>query len=341
MIDRALTEEIATIVRAVTIHSATSFSFAGQLVTRADALPAPPFGARRGSNAVVEQLQASLYNHCFTRRFRGELRDGPTADELADDLMPALSAANASRERWDPGWQIGEVFPTGQVLARKASLARSFWPGDFVTHDAAGLPPRVGAMLSVFLRRESTTIQPGFYFAFGETAADPMEDDNLVRFYWNVEAAGAPLLTRLITQALNRFQVPFRLKCLTNRAHYYRIDSAVVFVTKRHYRVTAELLLEVYRDMRGALGDDTPLFAKQLAPGLALAEDPGYGDSFGTSRCRLLAEGLWSAHVRGLESLPDRLQEVGAHFERQGVPFDRPYATGGFVEQYEYPEFTA
>jgi hypothetical protein len=339
----SLTEEIAEIAAAVEIRLPASYWFAGRAVGPVvAALPYVP-GTRPSANPAVDQLAGDLYNYCFTRRFRGADRDVPAADGGGNggDLTAILSAANASRERWDSGWVVVQVLPTGQVVARKATLDRAFWPGDFVTHDAPGMPPRVGAALSAFLRRESTTVQPGFYFAFGETAVDPLDDDSLIRFYWNVADDAAPLLTRLVTSELNRFQVPYRFKCLTNRAHFYRLDAAVLFVNKRHHRIAAELLKGVYAAVRSGLGPETPLFTKALAPGLALAEDPGSGESFGMSRCRMLAEGLWAAHALGPGAPEARAQAVLGHLAAQGVTPDRPHATGGYADQYDYTQFPA
>ena len=336
----SLIDEIEAIAAAIEIHAPASYTFAGRTVGPVEAMPQAVPGLRASANPAIDRLAGDLYNYCFTRRFRGELRDEPIQPPgPGDDLTPALSAANASRERWDAGWQVVQTFPTGQVLARKGTIDRLFWPGDFVTHDAPGMPPRLGGSLSVFLRRDSTTVQPGFYFAFGESAVDPLDDENLVRFYWNVAAESAPLLTRLVTAVLNRFGVPFRFKTLCIRAHYYRFDAAVLFANRRHHRIAAELMIGVYEAVRGGLGPETPLFTKELAPGLGLAEDPGGGESFGMSRCRMLSEGLWAAHGLALESPRARAQAVIAHMAGQGVSLERPYATGGYAESYDHPQF--
>ena len=41
-------------------------------------------------------------------------------------------------------------------------------------------------MITVFSARESRTVQPGFYFAFGETQGEQFDPYDTVRFYWNV-----------------------------------------------------------------------------------------------------------------------------------------------------------
>jgi len=130
--------------------------------------------------------------------------------------------------------------------------------------------------------------------------------------YWNVRAEGAVPLMRAATRGLNRFQVPFRMKCLTNTAFYTRNDAAVLYVDKRFYRITARVLARVYREIARHLRPDAPLFTKPLADGLALAEEPYTGESFGMQRCRILAEGLLGAHARGSRDEASRLEEVPA-----------------------------
>jgi hypothetical protein len=184
--------------------------------------------------------------------------------------------------------------------------------------------------------RQTTTMQPGFYFAFGETQPEELDAFSLARLYWNLRPEGAAPLMRALTRGLNRFQVPFRLKCLTNSALYRRNDSAVLYVEKRFFRVTARVLGGVYEEVSPHLRPDTPLFTKRLADGLALAEEPYTGESFGMQRCRILAEGLLSAHARGLRDDAARLEEVGRHFAAYGLSLDAPHLNPRSVDQYEF-----
>ena len=62
-----------------------------------------------------------------------------------------------------------------------------------------------------------------------------------------------------------------------------------------------------------------------LAPGLAFAEDPGGGESFGAHRCLLLAEAAVTAAERGLGAPEDRLEVVRERFAEAGTTLDAPY----------------
>lgn len=332
-----LTAQLKKIVRAVEVRSNDSFNFAG----RHFPLAAPSAGHAQGfaqqqANPLVALLEQTLYQHCYCRTFDGALRDEQPLNVQGVDLTPALSEANATRERWDAGWQVYQVLPSGQVMAHKDGRTRALWPGEFLSTDAPGMALRPGMNLSVFFMRETRTMQPGFYFAFGEAQAGEPDNFSLARFYWNVRAEGAVPLMRAVTRGLNRFQVPFRFKCLTNTAFYTRNDAAVLYVDKRFYRVTARVLANVYEEFARHLRPDAPLFTRPLAAGLALAEEPYTGESFGMQRCRILAEGLLSAHARNLRDDASRLEEVERHFAAYGLTLEAPYLNPRSIDQYEF-----
>jgi hypothetical protein len=329
--------ELQEIIRAVTIHSPTSFSFAGSMFPPLpDGIPFWPITP--ATNALVAQLAFQFYQHCFCRTFNGTITEAHVPVPAADDnLVAELTAANGSRAGWDAGWQALRMLPSGQIIARKNERTRMLWPGEFVSHEGPGIPPREGARLSLFTPRESTTMQPGFYFVFGEFLPDQQDDYNLVRFYWHLTASGAAPVVRSITRELNRFQIPFRFKTLVNRSAYHRFDAAVLYINKRFYRLTAELLSSVYPGLKQFLGAGTPLFAKPLAPGLGFAEDPGQTESFGQHRCRLFAEGLWNAYEKGRQAELDRWEEVASHFAGQGLLLERAYLNPGSQDEYDFP----
>ncbi|HEX6183538.1 MAG TPA: T3SS effector HopA1 family protein [Pyrinomonadaceae bacterium] len=335
-----LNTQLSKIVRALEVRSPESFTFAGRVFSLAEpgaghAHHAHGF-AQTPANPLASLLEQTLYQYCYCRTFDGALRDEPSLPVHGVDLTPALSEANQTRERWDAGWQVYQLLPTGQVLAHKGGRTRALWPGEFLSTDAPGMAPRPGMNLSVFFMRQTTTMQPGFYFAFGETQAEELDSFSLARFYWNLRPEGATPLMRAVTRGLNRFQVPFRVKCLTNTAFYKRNDSAVLYVEKRFFRITARVLAGVYEEVSAHLRPDTPLFTKPLADGLALAEEPYTGESFGMQRCRILAEGLLGAHARSMRDEASRLGEVERHFNAYGLSLDAPYLNPRSVDQYEF-----
>lgn len=338
--DHPFVAELLRIIHAVEIISPSAFSFAGKMFAAED-LTLSPWSTKQTRNPLVAKLVDQLYSSCYCRRFTGDQSSEIVWPPPDDTFLTELSMAHAGRERWDSGWQTHRLLPSGQIIAQKGGSTRLLWPGEFVSHEGPGIAMREGARVSVFAPRDSKEMQPGFYFVFSETIADQQDDYNLLRFYWHVKYTGAPLLVKLITKEFNRFQIPFRFKSLAIRAFYGRTDAAVLYINKRFYRISVELLADIYHELQDHLGADTPLFTKHLAPGLGLAEEPGTGESFGQNRCRILAEGLWNAYEKGLRLEHERLQEVRQQFERNGLSLDVPFLNPRSSDQYTFPSVRA
>jgi len=277
------------------------------------------------------RLTDVLYRRCYMH----SILDPPAAanDGTIDrDLTSILIAANASRAAWDEGWRIDQLLDEGRILARKGGAARSFLPGEYLTQRGLGAGPEAGKPVSIFLPGGSADMQAGLYHAFGDTAGEFEDSEQILRFYWNVSVEGAPRLMEAVTRDFNRFQIAFQFKCGTRAAHYPRRDAAVLYLHRRHYAIATLLVERVHLGLRAWLNTGTPLFARHLADGLGFAEDPG--DSFGKHRCKILAAAM--AATRG-EPPEERLREVRRQFERRGLSLDRPWLNAGSVDRYEFP----
>src|SRR5437667_8554381 len=127
-----LTDELKKIFRATAILSPTTFAFAGQTAPVLDPSTQQIQGYSLPNNPLVAQLQLYLYQHCYVRRFTGELQLQQPINTQPDNLLQSLSEANTSRERLDSGWRIHRILPSGQILAHKHGLIRLLWAGEFI-----------------------------------------------------------------------------------------------------------------------------------------------------------------------------------------------------------------
>jgi hypothetical protein len=332
-------EQLRAVIRAVVIRSAQTFELAGRPVA-VDGAAAPVLpGFPTHPIPIVERLRQELYQHAYCRDLRAGASEPPVASsEDGGDaaFARALGAANRGRDRWDAGWSAHAILPAGQVIAAKGTMLRTLWPGEYVFPAGRGMGAVAGAEVTAFSPKESWTLQPGYYYALG-AITDEQDDRDLVRVYWNVSADGAPRLVELLTGALTRYELPYRLKCQAHPAAFARDDAAVLFVTRRHFRLVAEIAAAVLPELRDRLRERTPLFTKRLAPGVAAAEDPGGGDSFGTHRCALVAEGLWRAFESGESSDGGRLAAIQRAFADRGLDPARPHLRRGSTDIYELP----
>jgi hypothetical protein len=331
-----LREELARIIEAVAIVSPSSFTFAG-IPSTGLAAPAMGFQLAQDAPPLMNELAGRLYQHCFSTRFTGqvEMKETPPA---GDDprWIERLSQANQSRERWEDGWQTLAGMPGGQVIARRGSLTRVLAPGEFVNLSGSGMTLGPGATVRVYVPRESRAVQPAYYFAFGESFADSSDELSTVRFYWNIRAEGAAELLQILSAELNRWEAPFRFKTGIHPAMLSRCDSAVLYVPRRSAAFTYELAAEARERIGRFLRAEVPLFTLRLADGLAFADDPGNGESFGTSRCRMLAQGLWVAYCEGARHLEERFAVVERHFRSEGIALERPWLNPGSADDLAF-----
>ena len=274
------------------------------------------------------KLAVVLYNRCYTE----SILDPPSGETSNEDLTEALAATNRRPASWDEGWTIDQMLEGGRILARKGGAARAFLPGEYLTHRGIGSGPEAGARVSIFAPPGSSDLQDGFYYAFAETVSQYDEGERTLRFYWNVTREGAPRLTEAITRAFNRFQIPFRFKCLARSSAYPRRDAAVLYLDARYYPIAALVAESIYTEVQHVLGPGTPLFTKRLADGLAFAEDPG--GSFGENRTKILAAAMVA--TRGMP-VEERIAELGRQFEQRGLSLDRPWLNPGSMDGYEFP----
>lgn len=272
-----------------------------------------------------------LYDRCYTHSIFDE-SVGETLSSVNPHLTATLAAANRSREVWVEGWRIDRILDDGRIVAVKNGAARTFLPGQYVSNRGLGSGPEEGLEIAILATGGSVDLQQFYYWAFGETVSDYEPGQSTLRTYWNIQAEGAPRLMEALTRDLNRFQVPFRFKCLNHASHFPRRDAAVLYIHRRHYPIAAMLVERVYGEVRQWLNEGTPLFTKPLSHGLALAEDPGH--SFGNHRCDILATAMVAARGGTVE---ERLAEVRRQFEERGLSLDAPWLNANSPGDYAYP----
>ena len=316
------------------IRSPVEISFAGESpidVRRLQPAPAWGVGAASGDDMLAKTIQATLYDRCYAERSSAAHGVGADAQFAA-----RLAAANAGRERWDRGWIVHQFGPNGQAFVRKGDRERAAMPGAYIFEGPPGMAPQIGSQISLRAPRDALEAQPGYYFAFGETLDELADQLSLTRLYFHCAAEHAASLVEELTAALNRFQTPFQFKTPAAPALYGRTDAAVLYVGQRYFHVVARIVAQVREKI--ALEAATPLFTKTMWPGIGAAVEPGSGESFGSNRCRLVAEGIVDAWRQGDQKTPGRLAAVEARFAAAGLDLSRPWLGPTGVDVFAPPQ---
>ncbi len=198
-------------------------------------------------------------------------------------------------------------------------------------------PVNVAAPISAFMSalsaanagKGSFTAQPGSYMALGQP--EPA-GTKWLRVYWNVNLSGAVLLTQIATSVLNRLGVPFRLKVLLDTS-ITRRDAAVLYVPLANWPAARDIIGQF--DKGRHIEAATPLFTKTLRSGIALAEDPQAGVSFGMHRSGLVARSLARSYLTGHTEVAQQGLDLSAEFAQEKLSIERAYLNAGSADVYE------
>ena len=234
---------------------------------------------------------------------------------------------------------VQAVEPDGTLVVRRQRDDLLVWARADQFRSGGGAP-ETGRVGRVRVGKELREMLQGYYAVFGD--ADRGQDEehepsDIVRFYWHLTAEGALPWIRALTGRFNAAGVAFHAKVLTDPASYVRADAGVLYVERRDVARAMDLLPDLHVCARPGLRSTTPMFTKRLAPGLAVAEDPGDGRSFGQHRCQLIAEALVRAFEAAAVGFDSRWQAVVDRFADEGLSVVRPWLNMQSRDGYRWP----
>ena len=254
----------------------------GPTIAVSDPIPAPE--QERLEGHVADALYNLLYLNPRSSQGLGFKRFMDSG--LKTRFSQALHTANSSRFSWLPycvfAKREGELVEvdTGEGLTQVHSL---YFEG-----------PDMNGMGKVLMENRKSPEDPNWYYAFGEQGLNAKRQP-LLRVYWAISPQGAPALMRRLTTSLNTQMVPFQLKGLKDPMEYGRSDAFVLYLSAPTWRRVVPSLVDIAAKSAPHLQDTTPLLARRIAKGVAFAEDPGEGKSFGKHRMTLVARLLCEA----------------------------------------------
>jgi hypothetical protein len=320
--------QVESVLRAVAVTSATSYAWFGR---RSRPLPPAVASALTHGHArefLIACLQDELYRSFYTQGEPVPVSTSGVPARQDQGLVDALSRANSGSGGWQPGWRVERVGP-GTVLVVRHGLHVHV-----PVSDCHGLDCHsgAGALLSVRRPKELLANSPGFYTALGDTLPSADRNGIELRVYFHVCAEGATPLVAVCTRLLNDAGIPFELKVVDHPAGFSRCDPAVLYLDRDGFERGRESLRTIVSTCAPHLHREPPVFAKPLAPGVAIGEHrPSLGASFGTSRCKLVSEGIVAAHEAGTSRPADRIDAVARCFAKRGLDIEAPYLAPGSV----------
>ncbi|WP_022881670.1 T3SS effector HopA1 family protein [Gryllotalpicola ginsengisoli] len=252
--------------------------------------------------------RASMRWYPLLRRIAREVgpQPGPDAEELARRLYAAYFHAHGNPQAWPPRTDAGVLRPVPGV------------DGAFAARLAASAGPRHPQWSRIV----------GYFTVHGAARATRPPEPT-VRCYLNLLPEAAPRVFAAATAALEASALVFAGKLLDNPRNFGRPDAAVFYAGRRDAAALARTMLAMRADAPEAFGAEVPGFTREFAPGVAIADDPGAGVSFGLHRCRLVAEALIAA---GDGDPHERLGAIITTMLAAGVDPARPHLGPGLPE---------
>jgi HopA1 effector protein family len=323
----SLAFHLRNIVEGFRIESTTTFMLLGQRYHHDPSKPSRREGPLH--EEAFGRLAYLLYTllHCrlpldTTNRFNDWIG--------VAEFTERLSEANSGTGTWQHGWSVHEVETNGTIGVEKYGI--QFWAGaEGVRATSCALA--VGEPCRVRVPREYRDWIPGFYLALGN-ADDVTSVEPLVRIYWHVRSSGAPTFVASVSTVFNEAAVPFQSKVPNDPLRYGRSDAGVLYLPKSVYGTARPLLVEVFGRLRNHLRPETSFFAKRIAPGVCLAEDPGDGASFGQHRADILAAALCDPLCLGTRGTA-RIDIIHEFFGRTGLDLETLFLNPGSNDVYD------
>lgn len=246
-----------------------------------------------------------------------------------DEFLQALRRANPVAARWD-AWTVAGSDATRLILSQGSGAVRRATAAEVASPSGV---PAAGGTVYLPAERDLLTGPEGHYAILGRPVV-PAEYGRQVRFYWNLEPGGAAPFLATIGAGLDRRRIPFQAKVPASPQGYGRADTGVLYLAAEDVPAALDVVAAAHADLRDALQDRTPLFARRLRRGLAFAESPPTGESFGLQRCRLVAEGLVQAGPGA--GVPGKVEAALARLSAYGLDLETVERNAGTAYPYDF-----
>ena len=256
------------------------------------------------------------------------------------EFYERLHESNQGKGYFDSGWQILKEENDGSLVVSKGGLKLHIEPEKHL--QATQKSSNIGDFVEI--RMPKNLVQNGFYMAVSNLGLQNSENSDssstIVRVYFNLTPEGTTSVMRNLTQQLNEKTIPFSFKVLYNPADYQRYDSGVLYFSRENSELVLTVLQNIDRQNKSHFKPEVPLFTKQLAPGLGLAEEPdkkfSIQESFGMNRCQIIANGLLKAWYQSDRSPENRMSHILEQFNLLEIDLQRPYLNANSEDIYNF-----
>ena len=254
------------------------------------------------------------------------------------EFYEKINDSNHGKGYYDSGWIVTKEENEHSLIVSKGEIKLYIERENHL--QPAQKASKVGDSVSILMPKN--IVQNGFYMAISDAGSHsqgaPGIPPEIVRVYWNLIPDGVINVMETITTELNSLSLPFTFKVLYNPGDYTRFDSGVLYFDKCNYKTFQPVLEKIYTENKSYFKPEIPLFTKQLAPGLGLAEEPNIRftevESFGMNRCQIIANGLLTAKAQGKNSSEEKLDCIFEQFSSLNLDWEHAYLNANSEDIY-------
>ncbi len=252
-----------------------------------------------------------------------------------------LHEHNHGKGYLDSGWRVLRQEPDGSLAVTKGGLTLHV-EESYLEPEAYN--SKVDDLIAI--RLPKNRLNNGFYLAIGNSGKkqqhdlqNTWDDSDIISIFFNLNPAGAIALMDSLTSILNAAEISFKFQVPHHPLSCDRYDSGILNFQRQDYPVIQKLLKEIYAENQAYFQPEIPLFTKFLAPGLSLAEQPTEKplnkQSFGVNRCQIIANALFEAWEKSIDSPEEKANIIRQHFERKSIDLERPYLNPNSEDIYQ------
>jgi HopA1 effector protein family len=241
-----------------------------------------------------------------------------TINGIDVDFYRQLEQSNPSHGYIDRDWKILAETDFGELIVVKDGLNLHLNRQQHLPKDLQGAD--IGDIVSIYLPHN--LVGQDTYIIVGDFGSP--DRARSIQVYFNFTPSAAISISQALTHELNQLGIPFQFAILHNPTLFHRYDCGTLWLPQTGYLAAQTVVTNIYRAHQSEFSANIPLFTRQLAPGLGIAEVPTILSSFGMQRCELLATGLLAAMDQGKTVAADKLGTIRQEFTTAGIEWLQP-----------------
>ena len=236
-----------------------------------------------------------------------------------------LRQSNTGEGYLDSNWQVVAETEDRELVVVKDGLHLHLDRQRHLDPDLAHVT--IGSTIPIYL--PPSLVGEDTYIIVGNAGVPkvypPNGAEKSLELYFNFTPDAALKIAAQLTHELNRLKIPFRFAILHDPVLFYRYDAGTLRLDQAGYLAIQPVLAQLHQAHQAEFSPNVPLFSKQLAPGLGLAEVPTAPSNFGMQRCELVAKGLIAAMEQDRTAATAKFELIQQQWTIAGLDLLQPY----------------